>query len=296
MKKMVKQLSAAILIFTLVFTLGACGSKDEKQEAKAKDYSKASIEEIKKDLKTVTEGKLTVATSPDFAPYEFYTIDDKGEYHLAGFDMDLAKYIAKYLDLKLEVVPMDFDGTLEELATKSVDLALAGYSPDPARKEKMDFSDIYYAGGQSFCTNKANESLFKSLKDTNKSKYKIAAQNGSVQMELAKEHSSKADVISLQKVTDIIAELVSGKIDGAYIETAVAETYAKNYPELVIKFDVPYDTKGSAVGVSKGNAALLAGVNMAIKEAKKDGSLDKFIKEANDKAINSKIHEGLVKK
>ena len=40
-------------------------------------------------VETVTDGKLTVATSPDFAPYEFYSIDEDGNPTLSGFDMDL---------------------------------------------------------------------------------------------------------------------------------------------------------------------------------------------------------------
>ena len=50
-------------------------------------------------VETVTDGKLTVATSPDFAPYEFYSIDEDGNPTLAGFDMDLAKYIADKMGL-----------------------------------------------------------------------------------------------------------------------------------------------------------------------------------------------------
>ena len=295
MNEMMKKLLAAALIVAMVFAFAACGDKEDDGGDK-KDYSKASLEEIKADLKTVTDGTLTVATSPDFAPYEFYTVDDNGDYHLAGFDMALAQYIADYLDLKLEVIPMDFDGTLEELATKSVDLGVAGYSPDKKRKEKMDFSIIYYSGGQSFCVKKSNADLFADLEAANDAKYSIAAQNGSIQFDLAKKHSPNADIVALQKVTDIIAELISGKVDGAYIETAVAETYAKSYPDLLVKFDVPYDAKGSAIGVSKGNAALLAGVNMAVQAALDDGSMDKFIAEANETASSTKIYEGLVEK
>lgn len=295
MNEMMKKLLAAALIVAMVFAFAACGDKEDDGGDK-KDYSKASLEEIKADLKTVTDGTLTVATSPDFAPYEFYTVDDNGDYHLAGFDMALAQYIADYLDLKLEVIPMDFDGTLEELATKSVDLGVAGYSPDKKRKEKMDFSIIYYSGGQSFCVKKSNADLFADLEAANDAKYSIAAQNGSIQFDLAKKHSPNADIVALQKVTDIIAELISGKVDGAYIETAVAETYAKSYPDLLVKFNVPYDAKGSAIGVSKGNAALLAGVNMAVQAALDDGSMDKFIAEANEAASSTKIYEGLVEK
>ncbi len=274
-----KKTIALILALVMLLALCACGAK--KEEAPANPYN------------LVTPGKLTVATSPDFAPYEFYSIDDSGNYTLAGFDMALAAYIADYLGLELEVVPMDFDGTLTELAAKSVDLSIAGYSPDPERMDKMDFSDIYYSGGQSFCCTQANKDKFKSLEDTNKAELSIGAQNGSIQMDLANENSPEADIVALQKVTDIIAELIAGTLDGAYIETAVAETYAKNYPELCVVLPVPYESEGSAVGVSKGNAALLEGVNKAIAEALSSGKMDEFVAEANEKASGN-ILEGLL--
>lgn len=256
-------------------------------------FAMAGYAEEKKEIETVTPGVLTVATSPDFAPYEFYALDEEGNPTLAGFDMALAQYIADYLGLELEVIPMDFDGTLMELASKNVDLAMAGYSPDPARMDKMDFSDLYYLGGQSFVTVKGSEDKFKTLEDTNNPDYQIGAQIGSIQVDLAKENSPEADIVELSKVTDIVAELLAGHLDGAYIETAVAESYAKNYPELVVLLEVPYEQAGSAVGVSKGNEALLAGVNEAIAAALKDGSMDKFVAEANELA-GGDIIEGLL--
>ena len=278
--KNMKKIVALLLAVLMCAALCACGAK--KEEAPANPYN------------LVTPGKLTVATSPDFAPYEFYSIDEKGNYTLAGFDMALAQYIADSMGLELEVIPMDFDGTLTELAAKNVDLSIAGYSPDPSRMDKMDFSDLYYMGGQSFCCTQANKDKFKSLADTNKPEYSIGAQNGSIQMDLANENSPDADIVALTKVTDIIAELIAGTLDGAYIETAVAETYAKNYPDLCVVLDVPYeDAEGSAVGVSKGNTALLEAVNKAIGEALKSGKMDQFVAEANELASGN-ILEGLL--
>ncbi|HCS34991.1 MAG TPA: amino acid ABC transporter substrate-binding protein [Clostridiales bacterium] len=252
-----------------------------------------SIEELKPLLKTVTDGKLTVATSPDFAPYEFYSIDENENPTLVGFDIALAQYIADYLGLELEIIPMDFDGTLSELSAKKADLALSGYSPDPTREDKMDFSDIYYVGGQSFVTVQDKADSFSMLADANKAEYQIGAQLGSIQADLAKENTPDADIVELSKVTDIIAELLSGKLDGAFIETVVAEAYAKNYPELCVKFAVPYEQEGSVVGVSKDNGALLAAVNLAIAAAKEDGSMDKFVAEANTLAEGN-TYEGLL--
>ena len=287
-----KKLFALLLTLAMVLSLAACGSK--KEEAPAETPAETPAEEpAEATITTVTEGKLTVATSPDFAPYEFYAIGEDGTPTLAGFDMALAQYIADYIGLELEVIPMDFDGVLTELATKTVDLGMAGLSPDPKRADVMDFSDLYYKGGQSFVCVKGNADKFTSLEDTNNPEYSIGAQTGSIQMDLANENSPDADIIALPKVTDLISELLAGKLDGAYIETDVAKSYQKNYPELEIVLDVPYDSEGSAIGVSKGNEALLAAVNEAIAAALADGSMETFVAEANELASGEK-YEGLL--
>lgn len=274
-----KKVLAVLLTLAMIFSFAACGGEKGGKV-------------VDNPYGVINPGKLTIATSPDFAPYEFYTVDAAGNYTLAGFDPAMAKYVADYLGLELDVIPMDFDGCLAELASKNVDCVFAGLSPDPDRMDNMDFSDIYYKGGQSFCVAKANENLFASLADTNDAKYQIGAQNGSIQMDLAMENSPNADVVAQTKVTEIIADLLAGNLDGAYIETAVAETYAVSYPDLIVKFDVPYDVAGSAVGVVKGNEALLKGVNEAVAKALADGSMDKFVAQANEDSTGN-IFEGI---
>ena len=269
-------------------TEAAAAATTEAADAAGTEAADAAAE-----ITTVTDGKLTVATSPDFAPYEFYAIGADGTPELAGFDMALAPYIADHLGLELEVVTVDFDGVLSELQTKSVDLGMAGLSPDPKREGIMDFSDLYYMGGQSLVTVKANADKFNSFEAINKSDVSVGAQTGSIQMDLANTNSPDADIIALPKVTDIISELLAGKMDAAFIETDVAKSYQKNYPELELVMDVPYDSEGSAIGVCKGNEALMAGVNEAIAAAKADGSLEKFIADANEQASGEK-YEGLL--
>lgn len=242
---------------------------------------------------TISSGTLTVATSPDYAPFEFYALDAEGNPTLTGFDMSLAQYIADYMGLKLEVIPMDFDGTIMELANKKVDLSMAGYSPDPDRLDKMDFSDIYYVSEQSFVTVKDKAGLFATLEDANNSAYQIGVQIGSIQADLAHEHTPNADIVELSKVTDIIAELLAGKLDGAFIETPVVEAYAASHPDLIALHKVEYDASGSVVGVYKGNDALLKAVNEAIAAAIADGSFDKFVTEAVELAAGS-TYEGLL--
>ena len=287
-----KKITAMLLALAMMLCAFA-GCSASQTEEDTTDYSAMTIEELKPLLTTVTEGKLTVATSPDFAPYEFYALDEAGNPTLAGFDVALAQYVADFMGLELEIVPMDFDGTITELGNKKCDLSMAGYSPDPDREIVMDFSNIYYAGGQSFVTVKGSEDKFPTLADANKAEYQIGAQIASIQYELATENTPDADIVTLTKVTDIIAEVISGKLDGAFIETAVAQTYSIVYPELVVLHEVPDDQEGSVIGVSKDNGALLAAVNLAIASALEDGSMDRFVAEANELATGS-IYEGLL--
>ena len=274
MKKIITLVLIAVLSLCL---LAGCGSKNDGENT----------------YNTITPGVLTVATSPDYAPYEFYAIGEDGTAELAGFDIDLIKYIADYLDMELEIIPMDFDGVLLELANGSVDLGIAGISPDPDRADSMDFSDIYYEGGQAFITVKDKADMFTDLASANNPDISVGAQNGTIQMDLAQQYSADADIVTLTKATDIIAELVSGKLDGGYVEWDVAVAYQVNYPELHIVCEVPYEVEGNAVGVVKGNDALLAAVNEAIAACIEDGSFSQFVATALEKA-SGEIYEGLI--
>ena len=254
----------------------------------------AETAEVPQDVKTVTEGKLKVATSPDFAPYEFYHIDENGDPQLSGFDMALAQRLADDMGLELEVVPMDFDGILMELQSGNVDLGIAGFSPSPDRAEMFDFSDLYYLGGQSFCVNAANADKYSSFEDF--AGLPVGAQTGSIQYGLAETNTPDANIIGLAKVTDIVNELITGKLEGAFIETAVAKQYAINYPELYIAWDVQYDeAEGSAVAVAKGHEDLLAAVNAVIGNALADGSMDAYVAEAQEMASDeANVIEGML--
>lgn len=237
----------------------------------------------------MTEGVLTVGTSPDFAPYEFYIVEDDGSMEMVGFDIALAQAIADYYGLELKLQALSFDALLLELQTGTIDIALAGFSPDPERLETTDFSDPYYMGGQSFVIRAADAEKYTSFADFDG--LTVEAQTGSIQYDLAVENTPNAKITGIKAVTTIIADLMEGKCEGAFIETAVAENYIKSYPELQIAWDVPYDAEGSCVAIRKGNQAMLDAVNEVIAQLLEDGSMDQFVAEANELAASDKAQE-----
>lgn len=307
-----KKFLALLLALVMVFALAACGSEasDHNADPAATDdgasatpeatpeptenpYAEMSTEELLAQLETVTDGVLSVATSPDFAPYEFYALDENGNATLAGFDIALAQYLADFMGLECQITAMDFDGIATELSMKTTDIGLAGFSPDPEREGAMAFSDLYYLGGQSFVTTKDKADLFPDLESINNPEYQIGCQSGSIQQDLAEEYAAPESVTTLVRVTDIVAELVSGGLDGAFIETAVAENYSVTNPDLEIVLEVPYDQAGSAVGVQLDNPVLLELVNRGIAQCIESGEMDRFVAEANELSLGD-MYEGLL--
>lgn len=303
MKKILALGLSAAMSLTL---LTACGGKDTpaptggvapvESDGLEKDYSEMTIEELKPLLQTVNPGKLTMVTSPDFAPSEFYVIGSDGTPTLAGMDIALAEYVADYLDLELEIVPIDFDGVLMEIQNKAADIAMAGLAADPKRTSIMDFTVPYEVdpeSNQCFICLEENKDKFPTLEATNKPEHQIGAQIGAIQADFAEQFSPEAEIIQLGKVTDIINELLTGKLDGAYMAMDTAEAYQSTYPQIAIVLDVPNDFAGTCAGVIKDNPALLAAVNLAIESAVSQDLVAQYKAEAMELATGN-IYEGLL--
>ncbi len=127
--------------FLASFFLVACQS--------GSNGSQSAVEAIKQ------KGKLVVATSPDYAPFEFQSLVD-GKNQVVGADIDMAQAIADELGVKLEISSMSFDNVLTSLQTGKSDLAVAGISATDERKEVFDFSIPYYENKISFLVRKAD--------------------------------------------------------------------------------------------------------------------------------------------
>ncbi|MCS4517195.1 transporter substrate-binding domain-containing protein [Clostridium botulinum] len=132
-----------------------------------------------------------------------------GKDEIVGFDITIAKEIAKDLGVKLEIKDMKFDGLLAALQSGNVDIVIAGMNPTEDRKKSVDFSKIYYQAIQSVVVRAEDKDKFKSLEEF-KGK-KIGVQKGTTQEEVAKKEMTNSEIKSLGKVTDLVLELQNKK-------------------------------------------------------------------------------------
>lgn len=282
-----KKFLSLIVAAALSFSLAACGNagSDASSSTEATNSESQASEGTQAEgddslAKIQEKGELVMATSPDYPPYEFKIIED-GKEKIVGFDIAIAEEIAKDMGVKLRISEMDFNGLLPALNANKADIVMAGMTPDEERSKAVNFSEIYYLAEQGIMVSAENKDSLNTLESF--AGKKIGVQKGSVQEKIAMEQMQDAKIVSLVKLPNIILELKSGNIDAAIVELPVANGYVKQYPELAISdAKVKDETGGSAIAIKKGNDALTEQINSTIKRLQEEGSIDKFVVEANE--------------
>lgn len=228
--------------------------------------------------------KIVLGTSADYPPYEFHK-EVNGKDTIVGFDIEIAKEIAKDLGVELEIKDMEFGGLLADLKTNKVDFVIAGMTPDAERAKEVDFSTIYYNAEHGLVINKKDIDKYKDISDL-KGKI-IGVQKGSIQEDIATEQIEGAQIKALGKVSNLMLELKTGKVDAVVVEQPVAGAYVKNNAELYMTDIIFKDEEGgSAVAVKKGNKELLDSINKAIERLIKENKIDEFVLNATESIDN----------
>ena len=225
---------------------------------------------------TVEAGKLTVATSPDFAPMEFVDASKSGQDQYVGFDITLAKHLAEQMGLELVITPMDFNACQVAVAMGSVDMAISGFSWTYERSENYNLSDSYHAGD-----NEDGQTTICLASDGDKyadaphvEGLKVGVQGASLQELLAKEQLTNAQVIPFQDLTTAVMQLRNGDFDIMACADGNASAIIAANPDLALTgfdFEVSDQYKDNLILLQKGNDALTAKVNEILAAAKESG-------------------------
>ena len=286
MKKTTKILSL-LLAVVLIMSLAACGkddnaSKTNLTQPSATPSSDTNLpdnnEPADADFTTVEAGKLHMSTNAAFPPYEMTT--DNGGFE--GIDVEVAAAIAEKLGLELVVDDMGFDAALTAVQTGQSDIAMAGITVTDERLEVMDFSDSYATGIQVVIVKEdspiasvddlANAQMIGCQKATTGYIYcSDTPENGGY----GEDHVTAYDTGALA-----VMALVNGQVDAVVIDNEPAKAFVAANEGLKI-LDTEFAVEDYAIGLAKGNTALLNAVNKAMAELIADGTfqaiVDKYI-------------------
>ena len=286
----------SILAMVMAFALVGCGSGANNANNAAnnegnKEAAQVSQEDMDAAVKAIKDkGKLVLATSADYPPYEWHLLKD-GKDEIVGFDIEIAKAIADEMGVELEIKDLDFDGIIPSIASGQADIGIAGLSATPEREEAVNFSAPYFTNEQVVLVRKEDADKYKKMEDF--AGKVVGAQTGSIQEETVRENFPKdVELKSLAKLNNLALEVKNKTADALVISKSSGEQYAKQFPELVvIDAGVP-EEPGVCVASKKGNDALTAYINQVVQKLIDEGKIEGWIAEYEKLADESTGDEG----
>ncbi len=245
-----KKLIALILVFVVCLTMAACGSKGK------------SLEDIQK------AGKLVVATSPDFPPFE-YLDGDK----VVGIEVEILQMIADELGVQLVIEQMDFDSVLPGVQSGKYDVGMSGITITDKRKKNADFTQPYFLASQAIVV-LADSNISSKADLTGK---KISVQTGTTADEYCR--GEGYEVFAYQANNDACSALTSGKVDAWVVDNEVALDLSAQTNGATKVLNEAMTSEPYGFAFAKGSTTLVAKI---------DELLDKWLADGTIKAIFDK--------
>ena len=244
-------------------------------------------------LGNAANNELKVGMECGYAPFNWFQDNDKNgavkidNGYCNGYDVEIAKLIAKGLNKKLVIVKSEWDALLgPALSAGKVDIVIAGMSPTPERKQSLSFTKPYYESDLVVVVRKNGK--YANAKSINDFKgAKITGQQSTLHYNVIDQMKGVAKQEAMENFPSMVVALSSGKIDGYVSERPGAMAAVNSNPELeFISFEgengFTYEKSelDIAIGVKKGDEELVGKI---------DKILDEITPEQRKEIMNSAI-------
>ena len=216
---------------------------------------------------TTQDNVITMATSADFEPYEYYENDK-----IVGIDIDIMNAVCEKIGMQLQPEDMSFDSVIGAAQTGKADIAMSGITITEDRKNMVDFTIPYTSTAQSIIVAKDGEIAQKADLEGKK----IGVQINTTGDTQVTEEFGDAAVDRYQNGALAVESLKNGKVDCVVIDGEVAKALVDANEGLEIIADA-YSIEEYAIALQKGNTELLDKINGALEELLADGTIDKII-------------------
>jgi polar amino acid transport system substrate-binding protein len=253
-----KQFYVSAIVLVSVFVLGLAASTSAG-ELQRKLVAESAIEQIAK------RGVIKVGMDV-FVPWAMK--DKKGE--LIGFEIDIAKKVAKDMGVKIEFVPTKWSGIIPALITGKFDVLIGGMTITTQRNLKINFTRPYYYTEQGLMAHKKKAAGFK-VADFNSPDVTIAARLGSTAAVAAKQQFPKAKLRLFDDEPAAVQELRNGNVHAMVSAQPLPSSTALEYPDTIMVYDEVMMLEAIGIGVRKGDHETLNLINNWIEINRNNG-------------------------
>ncbi|MGE4299040.1 MAG: transporter substrate-binding domain-containing protein [Desulfovibrionaceae bacterium] len=233
----------------------------------------ADIELAKKSTlnKILERGELRVGFEAAYMPFEM--TDKTGNF--VGFDIDMAKEMAKAMGVKFVPVNTAWDGIIPALLTDKFDIIMSGMTITQERNLQINFATPNIIVGQTMLTNKKHAAA-KNYKYFNDPKYIITSKLGTTGEQAVKRLLPKCTYKSFETEQEAALEVVNGKADAFVYDLPFCVVFNAQQGGNLIFLDEPFTFEPLAWAVNKGDPDFLNWLNNFLFQMKNDGRYERI--------------------
>ncbi len=213
-------------------------------------------------------GELRVGFDIGYMPFEMR--NKTGE--IVGFDVDLARVLARKLGVKVTLLNIAWDGIIPALLTDKFDLLMGGMTITKERAERVDFCDPYMEIGQTVLISRVLAERVKTYSDLNRPEFKLVTKLGTTGDIATRKMLSRANIRSFESEADAAMEVRNGRADGFIYDSTFNLVFAAQNKGSVVNLMPPFTKEPLGWGVRKSDPAFRLWLNQALAEMKSDGT------------------------
>lgn len=215
-------------------------------------------------------GELRVGLEAGYMPFEMR--DKRGG--IIGFDVDMAKLMARKLGVKVTLVNTQWDGIIPALLTAKFDVLMSGMTITEERAQQVDFSDPYIVIGQSIIMQPKLAATVKSYADLNDPKYVIATKLGTTGDMAAAEYLPKAQLMKFETEAEALLQVRSGRAAAFVYDLPYNAVYAARNPGQLVLLSKPFTREELGWAIRKGDPEWRAWLNEFLAGVHQDKAYD----------------------
>lgn len=155
------------------------------------------------------KGELVVGTTGEQPPLN--AVAKNGD--IIGMDADIARIIAKTLEVRLTFKTMPFNDLLPAVANGNVDMVISSVTITPQRNRKLAFVGPYYMSGKGLITKTQTLPRLQKSEALNDSRLTVAVLQGSTSQKYAEQAAAQAKIVKTKSYDAAIGMLLVDKVD-----------------------------------------------------------------------------------
>jgi glutamate transport system substrate-binding protein len=267
-----------VLVLALALVTAGCGNDEDEETtattARRQSQTPPSFAVGSTMAAIQAKGKLVVGTKFDQPGLGQRNPTNN---QVEGFDVEIAKILAVGI----------FGGTVDNIGDKvqfvetvsknrepfiqngNVDIVIATYTINDARKQVVDFAGPYFLAHQDMLV-KSSDNSIKTVTDLNGKK--ACSVTGSTSEKNVKAKAPQVDVLALDNYSQCVQALLDGRVVAVTTDDAILAGYATQNPGQLKVVGAPFSDEPYGVGLKKGDDAFREFLNTTLEASFSNGT------------------------